>query len=157
MLVELRVGEQRYRVVWEVLEGASVTEVARRFNVSRQSVHSWLTRYAAEGGLGGLGDRSSRPHGCPPTMLIMSRRYRNSFVKRVVELDSRRVVMLSGLQAARRAPSTLSKSRRWSLGCIHPSSPRFGCGAVSAWPRAGGHLGQRAKMRRPCGWHAPSS
>ena len=27
MLVELRVGEQRYRAVWEVLEGASVTEV----------------------------------------------------------------------------------------------------------------------------------
>jgi transposase-like protein len=39
MLVELRVGEQRYRAVWEVLEGASVTEVARRFGVSRQSVH----------------------------------------------------------------------------------------------------------------------
>ena len=65
-------GEQRYRVVWEVLEGASVTEVARRFNVSRQSVHSWLTRYAAEGGLGGLGDRSSRPHGCPHQMKCRS-------------------------------------------------------------------------------------
>ena len=68
MLVELRVGEQRYRAVWEVLEGASVTEVARRFGVSRQSVHSWLTRYAADGGLGGLGDRSSRPHVCPHQM-----------------------------------------------------------------------------------------
>ena len=68
MLVELRVGEQRYRAVWEVLEGASVTEVARRFRVSRQSVHSWLTRYAADGGLGGLGDRSSRPHVCPHQM-----------------------------------------------------------------------------------------
>jgi transposase-like protein len=39
MLVELRVGEQRYRAVWEVLDGASVTEVARRFGVSRQSVN----------------------------------------------------------------------------------------------------------------------
>ena len=68
MLRELRVAEQRYRAVWEVLEGASVTEVARRFTVSRQSVHSWLIRYAAEGGLGGLGDRSSRPHGCPHQM-----------------------------------------------------------------------------------------
>ena len=68
MLQELRVGEQRYRAVWEVLEGASVTEVARRFGVSRQSVHSWLTRYAADGGLGGLGDRSSRPHVCPHQM-----------------------------------------------------------------------------------------
>jgi hypothetical protein len=74
-----------------------------------------------------------------------------------VQQRCRRVVMLSGLRAARRAPSTLSKSSRWSLGCIHPSSPRSGCGAVSAWPPAGVHLGQRAKMRRPCGWHAPSS
>jgi transposase len=65
MLVELRVGEQRYRAVWEVLDGVSVTEVARRFGVSRQSVHIWLRRYAADGGLGGLGDRSSRPHGDP--------------------------------------------------------------------------------------------
>ena len=39
MLVELRVAEQRLRAVWEVLDGASVTEVARRFGVSRQSVH----------------------------------------------------------------------------------------------------------------------
>ena len=68
MLQELRVAEQRYRAVWEVLEGASVTEVARRFKVSRQSVHAWLRRYAADGGLGGLGDRSSRPHGCPHQM-----------------------------------------------------------------------------------------
>ena len=59
MLVELRVAEQRLRAVWEVLDGASVTEVARRFKVSRQSVHVWLRRYAADQG---LGDRSSRPH-----------------------------------------------------------------------------------------------
>ena len=68
MLVELRVGEQRYRAVWVVLDGASVIEVARRFKVSRQSVHTWLRRYAADGGLGGLGDRSSRPLGCPHQM-----------------------------------------------------------------------------------------
>jgi transposase len=65
MLVELWVGEQRYRAVWEVLDGASVSEVARRFGVSRQSVHVWLGRYAADQG---LGDRSSRPHGCPHQM-----------------------------------------------------------------------------------------
>ena len=65
MLVELRVAEQRLRAVWEVLDGASVSEVARRFGVSRQSVHVWLRRYAADQG---LGDRSSRPHGCPHQM-----------------------------------------------------------------------------------------
>jgi transposase len=37
MLQELRVGEQRYRAVWEVLEGASVTEVARRCRRSSNS------------------------------------------------------------------------------------------------------------------------
>ena len=68
MLVELRVAEQRYRAVREVLDGASVSEVARRFGVSRQSVHAWLRRYAAEGGQGGLGDRSSRPHSCSHQM-----------------------------------------------------------------------------------------
>ena len=67
-MMELRVAEQRYRAVWEVLEGASVTELARRFGVSRQSVHAWLRRYAADGGLGGLGDRSSKPHACPHQM-----------------------------------------------------------------------------------------
>jgi transposase InsO family protein len=68
MLWELQVSEQRYRAVQEVLAGASVTGVARRFTVSRQSVHAWLNRYAADGGLAGLGDRSSRPHGCPHQM-----------------------------------------------------------------------------------------
>ena len=68
MLLELRVAERRYRAVWEVLEGASVTEVARRFGVSRQSVHAWLRRYAAGGGFGGLGDHSSKPHACPQQM-----------------------------------------------------------------------------------------
>jgi transposase InsO family protein len=65
MLQELRVAEQRLRAVWEVLDGASVTEVARRFTVSRQSVHVWLRRYAADQG---LADRSSRPHRCPHQM-----------------------------------------------------------------------------------------
>jgi transposase InsO family protein len=68
VLVELGVVEQRYRAVLEVLEdGASVTEVARRYGVARQTVHEWLARYAG-GGLGGLADRSSRPASCPHQM-----------------------------------------------------------------------------------------
>ena len=42
MLVELGLVEQRHRAVLEVLEGASVLEVAARYEVSRQSVHGWL-------------------------------------------------------------------------------------------------------------------
>jgi transposase-like protein len=36
VLVELSVVEQRYQAVLQVLSGASVTEVAGRFGVSRQ-------------------------------------------------------------------------------------------------------------------------
>ena len=68
MLVELGAVEQRYQAVLEVLEeGASVTEVARRYGVARQTVHTWLRRYA-EDGLGGLADRSPRPASCPHQM-----------------------------------------------------------------------------------------
>ena len=68
MLVELNLVEQRYRAVLEVLnDGVTVTDVARRFGVSRQTVHVWLRRYAAEG-LGGLADHSSKPLSCPHQM-----------------------------------------------------------------------------------------
>jgi len=68
MLVELGVMEQRYRAVLEVLEGAPVTDVARRYGVARQTVHEWLRRYAGEGGIANLADHSSRPGSCPHQM-----------------------------------------------------------------------------------------
>ncbi|MER5327114.1 integrase core domain-containing protein [Streptosporangium roseum] len=64
MPAELSVVEQRYQAVLQVSSGASVTEVARRFGVSRQTVHRWLSRYRDQG-LDGLSDRSSRPHTSP--------------------------------------------------------------------------------------------
>jgi transposase InsO family protein len=63
-LVEVSVVEQRFRAVLEVRSGVPVTEVASRFGVSRQSVHTWVRRYA-EGGLGALADRSRRPESSP--------------------------------------------------------------------------------------------
>jgi transposase-like protein len=69
VLVELGVAGQRYRAVLEVLdEGATVTDVARRYGVARQTVHDWLRRYAGDGGLAGLVDRPSRPQSCPDQM-----------------------------------------------------------------------------------------
>jgi len=59
MLWELSVAEQRYRAVLEVGTGVPVTEVAERYGVSRQSVHTWLVRYR-RGGIAGLEDRSHR-------------------------------------------------------------------------------------------------
>ncbi len=67
MLVELGLVEQRYKAVCEVLDGATVVDVARRNGVVRQTVHDWLRRYA-RGGLAGLADGSSKPQSCPHQM-----------------------------------------------------------------------------------------
>jgi transposase InsO family protein len=68
VLVELRLVEQRYQAVLEVLGGVAVTDVARRFGVARQTVHGWLRRYGSSG-LAGLADRPSKPLSCPHQML----------------------------------------------------------------------------------------
>jgi len=59
----MSIVEQRYQAVLAVLAGDPVMEVAAKVGVSRQSVHTWLRRYADEG-LAGLQDRSRRPDGC---------------------------------------------------------------------------------------------
>ena len=67
MLVELGLVEQRLRAVHEVLDGATVTDVAKRNGVTRQTVHTWLRRYASSG-ISGLVDKTSRPESCPHQM-----------------------------------------------------------------------------------------
>jgi len=68
VLVELGVVELRHGAVLEVVnEGVAVTEVARRYGVTRQTVHRWLRLYAARG-LAGLVDQSSVPGSCPHQM-----------------------------------------------------------------------------------------
>jgi transposase-like protein len=67
VLVELGLVEQRYRAVCEVLDGATVTDVAKRNGVARQTVHDWLRAYA-KGGMAALVDRSSKPQSCPHQM-----------------------------------------------------------------------------------------
>ena len=69
-MVELGLVEQRYQAVLEVVvEGKPVSEVAGRFGVTRQSVHRWLRRYAAQG-LGGLVDQPCVPGSCPHQMPV---------------------------------------------------------------------------------------
>jgi transposase len=63
-LRELSVVEQRFHAVMEVLAGWPKTEVADRYGVSRQTVHSWTARYERDG-LRGLEDRSHRLASCP--------------------------------------------------------------------------------------------
>jgi transposase InsO family protein len=68
VLVERGVMEQRFEAVMAVVRDCQpVTEVAARFGVSRQSVHSWIRRYE-QGGLTALEDRSHQPFGCPHQM-----------------------------------------------------------------------------------------
>jgi transposase-like protein len=55
------VAEQRYQAVLAVIsDELSVSQVAEKVGVSRQTLHAWLVRYEAEG-LDGLVDRSHRP------------------------------------------------------------------------------------------------
>jgi transposase len=67
VLVELGVVEQRTKAVYEVLDGVDVVEVAKRYGVCRQTVHTWLKKYANEG-FSALVDKSSRPDSCPHQM-----------------------------------------------------------------------------------------
>ncbi|MFF3866353.1 IS481 family transposase [Micromonospora sp. NPDC001898] len=63
-LVVLSVVEQRLDAVRAVLAASDVTEVAAGFGVHRSTVHRWMGRYLTEQ-LGGLADRSHRPHSSP--------------------------------------------------------------------------------------------
>jgi transposase InsO family protein len=67
VLVKLGLVEQRHKAVLEVLSGTPITDVARRYGVTRQTVHTWLRHYARSG-IAGLVDRSSRPKNCPHQM-----------------------------------------------------------------------------------------
>lgn len=63
-------AEQRYQAVLAVIsDGLSISQVASKVGVSRQTLHSWLARYEAEG-LEGLMDRSHRPASCPHQMSV---------------------------------------------------------------------------------------
>jgi transposase InsO family protein len=68
MLKEISTVEQRYDAVIAVIrDGLSVSEVAEKVGVSRQSLYRWMARYE-EDGLDGLMERSHRPHYIPHQM-----------------------------------------------------------------------------------------
>lgn len=64
MIKEISKMEQRYEAVLLVINGNSVSEVASKMKVSRQTLYKWMADYE-EGGLEGLADRSHRPHYVP--------------------------------------------------------------------------------------------
>jgi transposase InsO family protein len=132
---ELSVAEQRYQAVLAVIsDGETVTDVAARFGVSRQTVHGWLAKYEA-GGLENLADRSHRPRSCPHQMdgavevelAVLRRRHPSWGPRRLVfELAKqdivvsesavyRALVRLSLIDPAMRRPRD-RKWKRWERG-----------------------------------------
>ena len=105
-------AEQRYQAVLAVIsDGLSVSQAAAKVGVSRQTLHSWLARYEAEG-LEGLVDRSHRPASCPHQMaaeieavVLELRRSRPYWGPRrlVFELGKRGVVAVPSESAVYRA------------------------------------------------------
>lgn len=105
-------AEQRYQAVLAVIsDGLSISQVATKVGVSRQTLHSWLARYEAQG-LEGLVDRSHRPASCPHQMpaqveaaLLELRRSRPYWGPRrlVFELAKRQVSPVPSESAAYRA------------------------------------------------------
>ncbi len=112
MITELSVMEQRYQAVSAVIhDGLSVVEVASRFGVSRQTIHSWLLKYE-KSGLPGLINHSHKPSSCSHQIsaeidvLICEMRRRNSIwgPKRIeYELAKRKVEAMPSQSAIYRA------------------------------------------------------
>jgi len=70
VLKEQSLMEQRYDAVVAVIrDQMTVSEVAEKFGISRQSLYRWMARYE-EGGLEALQDRSHRPKRVPHQMRV---------------------------------------------------------------------------------------
>jgi transposase len=105
------VAEERYPAVLAVIsDGLSISQVAEKVGVSRQTLRTWLARYEAQG-LEGLVNRSHRPARCPHQMpavveaaLLELRRSRPYWGPRrlVFELAKRGVVPVVSESAAYR-------------------------------------------------------
>jgi transposase-like protein len=131
---EMSVAEQRYQAVLAVIaEGDTITSVADRWGVSRQTIHTWLARYEAEG-LDGLGDRSHRPVSCPHQMpapveavVLEMRRVHPSWGARRIHTELvRRPRLLAGVVegAAAEVPSESAIYRALSRAKVIDSAAR---------------------------------
>jgi len=122
----MSVAEQRYQAVLAVIaEGDTIKSVADRWRVSRQTVHTWLARYEAEG-LDGLGDRSHRPVSCPHQMpapveavvLEMRRAHPSWGARRIHAELVRRPKLLAGLGGSDGAASAEVPSESAIYRCL---------------------------------------
>ena len=142
-------SEQRYQAVLAVLsDGETVTDVAGRVGVRRQTEQEWLARYEA-GGLEALADRSHRPRSCPhqmpsvvEVMVLELRRAHPSWGPRRLhyELARRELDPLPSESAIYRCLVHTARSHRTGAG-LGPSAGDDGsapdptsCGRWTPWP-----------------------
>lgn len=80
--------EQRYQAVLAVIsDGLSITQVASKVGVSRQTLHAWLARYEAEG----LQHRNaSRSQSLPAPYRGIPRRDKSTLLGTSLSLAARR-------------------------------------------------------------------
>jgi transposase InsO family protein len=134
-LVELSVVEQRYRAVLQVQAGVSVSEVAARFGVSRQSVHSWVKRYG-QAGLAGLMDRSKRPVSCPHQLPVDVEVLVCELRRKHPRWGPVRLVYELGQRGVEPVPSRMSVYRALVRhGLIAPKARRRARGDYLSWER----------------------
>jgi len=138
-LVVLSKIEQKLDAVRAVLGGAQVTEVAAAVGVSRQTLHTWLTRYLLDG-VGGLADRSHRPASCrhamPETVRVlvaeMRRQHPRWGAKRI------RMELLKAPVEGQTVPATATINRILiGLGLVQPRKRRRSKDSFKRWERPG--------------------
>jgi transposase InsO family protein len=136
VLLELSKVEQRYDAVVAVIrDGLTVTEVAEKFAISRQSIYRWMARYE-EGGLEALAERSHRPRSSPHQIAP-------KIEARVLELRRQhpgwgplRIVHQLERDKARHVPSHMAIYRALVRhGLIEPRSKRRRLPAYKRWER----------------------
>lgn len=122
-LAELSVMEQRFHAVMECLGGMPKTEVAARYGVSRQTIHNWLARYAAEG-VKGLEDRSHRPHVCPHRVDPLTEAFGVRAAPGSSAVGPRRLRFEAGRRGVTPAPARATVYRILRRNNLVPAAPR---------------------------------
>jgi transposase InsO family protein len=123
--------EGRLRLRQRIEFGWTVAAAAESMNISRQCAHKWWGRYRCEG-LGGMGDRSSRPHSSP-----------NKTPDRV----ERRIVALR--QSRRVGPARLAGIVGVPASTVHQVLVRHGMNRLRWMDRPTGRVIRRIETTRP--------
>jgi transposase InsO family protein len=121
----------RFRLCQRIRSGWSITAAAESMQISRQTASKWWGRFAQEG-LGGLVDRSSRPHRHPnQTPAPLEQRILGLRAER--KLGPARIGGIIGM-----APST-----------VHRVLVRYGCNRLRWMDRPTGRVVRRIHTTRP--------